>query len=69
MKTDNPSAPLRELTRVPEAEEARPAPGDAVIEAWFNQRIANSVVSRNTTIFNYVRAEVDDLKRRLKQES
>lgn len=44
------------------------SPIDAAIEAWFIARIANSVVSRNTEIFNYVRAEVDDLKRRLAKE-
>lgn len=53
---------------VPEAAEIAREHAEAIIEAWFQERIANSVVSRNTPIFNYVRAEVDDLKRRLKEE-
>lgn len=68
MADDKAAAPARELVRMPDPEEQRAAPGDAVIEAWFIERIANSVVSRNTAIFNYVRGEVDDLKRRLKEE-
>lgn len=37
----------------------------AVIDQWFNAHFNDSVVSRNTEIFNYVRSAVDALKQRL----
>lgn len=51
------------------AARAEPSPTDLIIEEMFVARINNSVVSRNTEIFNYVRGWVDDLKLRLAKES
>lgn len=42
---------------------------DAIIEKWFEETMHNSAVSRNTEIYNHVRASVDDLKARIAKES
>jgi hypothetical protein len=43
---------------------------NALIDAWVVEHFHGSIVSRDTQIFNHVRAAVEDLKRRLtKQES
>jgi hypothetical protein len=39
----------------------------AEIDAWFASHFHNSVVSRDTEVFNHVRAAVDELKVRLTQ--
>jgi hypothetical protein len=36
-----------------------------VVEAWFARTFQDSVVSRNTEIYNFVRAAVNDLKTEL----
>ena len=45
--------------------EAAPSPFAAEIERWFVERMHNSPVSRDTEIYNHVRAAVDDLKIRI----
>ena len=45
--------------------EAAPSPFAAEIERWFVERMHNSPVSRDTEIYNHVRAAVDDLTIRI----
>lgn len=56
------------IAAAPTAADAAPAVSDALVEAWFVETINNSIVSRHTEIFNYVRSSVDELKRRLAKE-
>ncbi|RQZ08901.1 hypothetical protein DF105_00935 [Burkholderia stagnalis] len=42
---------------------------DAAIEAWFRANFHDSIVSRDTAVFNHVRAAVDALKAELAAES
>lgn len=42
-----------------------PSKLDELLDAWFNETMHNSPVSRDTAIFNHVRGAVNDLKRRL----
>ena len=44
-----------------------PSAAAALIERWFSEAIHNSPASRDTTIFNHLRAAVDDLKTRFKE--
>lgn len=48
------------------APEPKPTTMLAEIEAWFADHFHNSVVSRNTDVFNHVRAAKDDLVKRIK---
>ena len=42
---------------------------DAVVDAWFNEQIHNSEISRITPAYNAVLAALDDLKSRLAKET
>jgi hypothetical protein len=44
-------------------------PLHAIVDDWFASHFHNSVVSRDTEIHNHLHAAVQDLKRRLTQES
>jgi hypothetical protein len=63
--------PVGASTPAPEAEpvveQAAPSPTDVRVEAWFADSFFNTLVSRDTAIFNIVRAAADDLKNRLKE--
>ena len=48
----------------PPAQPANSALNDT-IEQWFRQHFCDSVVSRNTEVFNHIRAAVDTLKKEL----
>lgn len=48
-----------------EAAATAPSKLDEALEAWFREKIQNSVVSQSTAVYNHVRAAVDDLKARL----
>ncbi len=62
---DAPGATLAvELGSAPRAA-ALDARTDALLEAWFRANFHDSLVSRDTATFNYVRAAVDTLKKEL----
>lgn len=69
MNEDRPvKSPRLQRTNADVPSVTEPSAVDRIIESWFTERMHNSVVSRHTEIINYVRSEVDDLKRRLAQE-
>jgi hypothetical protein len=64
--TDLPSSPnIASAAAEPAASAASASPIPQIIDDWFNRRICNSPVSRDTAIFHYVREAVDDLKAKL----
>jgi hypothetical protein len=60
-------APAPDLAPEPVIEQAQPSATEVMIEAWFADSFFGSLVSRDTAIFNIVRAAADDLKNRLKE--
>lgn len=44
---------------------AAPSKNEQTVDQWFNERINNSVVARNTEIYNFLHAELVELKKRL----
>jgi len=49
------------------AREPAPSPLLSAVDAWFAKHFSNSIVSRDTEIFNHVHAAKEDLKRLLSQ--
>lgn len=41
---------------------------DKTVDAWFNEKICNSPVSRDTEAYNHIAAAKEDLKKRLQTE-
>lgn len=66
--------PAAEPTATVEPPPATPTPEPralriaGVIDRWFVERIHNSPASRDVNVVNHLRAQVDDLKRRLSEE-
>ena len=46
-----------------------PSPTDQLVDRWFIESFHDSLVARDTQIFNQVQAAKDELKRRLSKES
>lgn len=41
---------------------------EKAVDGWFNEKICNSPVSRDTEVYNHIAAAKEDLKKRLQQE-
>jgi hypothetical protein len=57
------------LGEIADKVETRVGKFDAVVDAWFNEQIHNSEISRITSAYNAVFAALDDLKSRLTKET
>ncbi len=53
-------APARAHAAAPKVSKPSPA---SLIEQWWHDRVHNSPVSRDTRLYNFMRAAVDELKR------
>jgi hypothetical protein len=51
------------------AAEVEPSATDKIIDAWFVEAFHREPIATNTQHLNYVRAAVDDLKKRLAAKS
>ena len=79
LPADSPAVPeilpAEPVEAIPAAIEPSAAPVsvagkyDAVVDAWFNDKIHGSEVARITPAYNAILAALDDLKARLNQET